>query len=562
MVVKFREIIIFNKWVSFMFLFLVSILMVGLASNFFIQFDQRYNNFISLGSFFFSLSVVKRRASLIFTLIVLPVTLLVLSYRKIYIDHYNNKKFLVVTIIFFTSMIILTTRGSIINFMVGWDGLGLTSIALIIFYPNKTALYNSILTIFFNRLGDVFLILSIALIISFYREKIIWFFYSPICGFLLLICAFSKRAQFPLSRWLPAAISAPTPISAIVHSSTLVTAGIFLLAFIEEPLYELKINFIPLVIGISTFIIGGLMANLEKDFKKVVAFSTIRQISMMVRFCFLLRLRACFFHISLHAFFKTILFVSCGRLFLTNYRTQLKKNLRLKERKRIFRVMFYISVFFMTGLIFSSSFYRKDLVIEVLLRKSTNFRFLILFLGRILTLIYCSLIISSVKRWTRTFSTKEKKKPNSIGLIFFAAIIMLSPFIFRPITLLEAQPILMKEEVFFPLIIFFFRIFLSLKIRKLFPKLVARVFLIKDYSYSVFENVIMKEKSKRRSVTDLIVFKPSLFEIKTTKSKTFKISVVWARFLTVLLIVVVLYSFSLNRTWCWSYQGDRINFKI
>ena len=157
------------------------------------------------------------------------------------------------------------------------------------FYPNKTSLANSILTIFFNRLGDVLLIIGLSLALTNYREFMELSFSAPELRILLVLCAFSKRAQFPLSRWLPAAISAPTPISAIVHSSTLVTAGIFLLTKLELFL-EKTYFFLPLSVRVLTFFLGGLLARHEKDLKKVVAFSTISQISMIIRFCFYLRL--------------------------------------------------------------------------------------------------------------------------------------------------------------------------------------------------------------------------------------------------------------------------------
>lgn len=174
-------------------------------------------------------------------LIVTAVTSVVVLYSGVYIEHYNNKKFLSLLFLFFRSMALLSMSDSLLVAIVGWDGLGISSIFLIIFYPNNRTLYNSLLTMFFNRLGDVVLILVLCHFLGgfgfFYflgGQSSNWSLY-----FLgaVLICGFSKRAQFPLSRWLPAAISAPTPISAIVHSSTLVTAGIFLLNKIRRFLF-------------------------------------------------------------------------------------------------------------------------------------------------------------------------------------------------------------------------------------------------------------------------------------------------------------------------------------
>ena len=166
-----------------------------------------------------------------FFFIVFIVTSIVVLYRQVYMDHYNNKKFFFLTIAFFISIVILAGRSSGITFVLGWDGLGLSSLFLIMFYPGKIPLYNSFITFFFNRLGDCILILILAFF--FYHLSTFFFFLcSPsfeVIIFFLLCCAFTKSAQFPLSSWLPAAMSAPTPISAIVHSSTLVTAGIYLI---------------------------------------------------------------------------------------------------------------------------------------------------------------------------------------------------------------------------------------------------------------------------------------------------------------------------------------------
>lgn len=131
--------------------------------------------------------------------------------------------------IFFISIFILIRRRRVINLVLGWDGLGVRSLLLIVFYPNKTSYYNSILTFFYNRLGDILLIFILGFII--FDPCFILFLWIENNFFLiilLLFCSFTKRAQFPLSSWLPAAISAPTPISAMVHSSTLVTAGLFI----------------------------------------------------------------------------------------------------------------------------------------------------------------------------------------------------------------------------------------------------------------------------------------------------------------------------------------------
>ena len=228
--VKKSRLILIRKFFGIMSGFLLVILLVflSLSSGFFLGVP-----FLELGKeaflrlyIFFGVD----SESLLFMFIVLLVTCLVVLFREFYIEHYNFKKYTFLTLSFFLSIVILSSSGSILNFLAGWDGLGISSLCLIMFYPNKTSMYNSFLTFFFNRLGDVFILVIFGLV--FCRGDFLIFLFQNfnlLILILFLICASTKGAQFPLSSWLPAAMSAPTPISAMVHSSTLVTAGIFLL---------------------------------------------------------------------------------------------------------------------------------------------------------------------------------------------------------------------------------------------------------------------------------------------------------------------------------------------
>lgn len=558
MVVKIKREIVFNIWIKFL---LISILIIRRLwrTQFYPQLELSYINLFNIRSFFFRISTSLRYTNIIFISIVLPVTFFVLSYRKIYIDHYNNKKFLIITIIFFFSMILLVTRRSFINFIIGWDGLGLTSICLIIFYPNKTSLYNSVLTIFFNRLGDVILILALRIVISDYSEKINWNFIRLNILLILTICAFSKRAQFPLSRWLPAAISAPTPISAIVHSSTLVTAGVYILCLIEIFLFQTNLIFFPLVIRVITFLLGGLIRSIEKDLKKIVAFSTISQIRIIIRFCLIIRVKVCFIHIIFHAFFKTMLFTCCGSIFLINYRTQLRRVLNFKKIEKFYSLNFFLRIFIITGLIFSTSFFSKDLAIEIRIGSKSNYQFVVLIVGRLATLMYCSLLVSNNKNWTSNFSFFEEKKNSVLSFLIFANIMVFSSFLIKRGRFTESYPFIRKREILFILIIFFLVTLMKFKKGIVIKIIIPGVFLIKEYSYSLVGYLVnegLKEKTKR----DLIIFKPNLLSGVRNKRNMTKIRMILV--ILTILILCTIYSFSLSGTWYWSYQRNRINFKI
>jgi NADH-ubiquinone oxidoreductase chain 5 len=174
----------------------------------------------------------------------------------------NQLGFRLLLVSFVVSMLFLIFRPNIIILLLGWDGLGLTSFLLVIYYMRFSSSVAGIVTFLTNRLGDVFFLYCI--VFMFFLGD--WDFYSEKLSFLLLslflIGSFiTKRAQVPFSSWLPIAIAAPTPVSSLVHSSTLVTAGVFLLIRFNEVIMSSSI-FLLILRGL-TLIISGIMANFE-----------------------------------------------------------------------------------------------------------------------------------------------------------------------------------------------------------------------------------------------------------------------------------------------------------
>lgn len=316
MVVKILRVLIFSKIFFFIFsLFFVTFLWFfnlitfnSLRRFFYFSLDEKVL-FSLLG---FSFDYI----SLFFIIIVSVVTCLVFLYSEVYIELYNNKKFFFLTLLFFFFIRFLSLGRGAINIIIGWDGLGISSLLLIIFYPNKITFFNSLLTFFFNRLGDLIFITFFCFFLIDYRS---FFFFSNVRNFYIIfvffLCLLTKRAQFPFSSWLPAAMSAPTPISAIVHSSTLVTAGILLFFKFYSFFMGSRIFLFLMIFSLITFILGGFLGTIELDLKKIVAFSTIRQIRIIL-FFIVTRISLAFFHTFGHALFKTLLFCSCGILFL------------------------------------------------------------------------------------------------------------------------------------------------------------------------------------------------------------------------------------------------------
>ena len=279
--------------------------------------------------------------------------------------------------------------------LLGWDGLGVTSYLLVIFYQRNKSYNAGILTALTNRLGDVGLLISISLIVYLGSWSYIYInFFEKFCSnilvYLIIISACTKRAQIPFSAWLPAAMAAPTPVSALVHSSTLVTAGVYLLIRINLIIIEINISKFLSLIGILTIIIAGMTAMVEIDIKKVIALSTLSQLGIMIMILGIGNPVLSFFHLISHAFFKAILFICAGLIIhrIKDYQDIRKIGFNYTNISLSVSIII-IANMSLCGLPFLSGFYSKDIIIEIIIIKGKNlFIFLILILGTSLTVIY------------------------------------------------------------------------------------------------------------------------------------------------------------------------------
>jgi len=198
----------------------------------------------------------------------------------------------------------------------------MVSFCLVVFYQNKKSYSSGLVTVILNRLGDLFIIISIIwilnfgswnfILINYYRNLNYLFFISLI----IIFASLTKRAQIPFSSWLPLAIAAPTPVSSLVHSSTLVTAGIYLIIRFNEIFLNFSFLNYLIVISCLTILISGLNAIFEFDLKKIIAFSTLRQIRFIFIILCLGKIDMCFFYLLIHALFKSIIFLRSGILIL------------------------------------------------------------------------------------------------------------------------------------------------------------------------------------------------------------------------------------------------------
>jgi len=204
-------------------------------------------------------------------------------------------------------------------------------------------------------------------------------------SFFLFFLFLTKRAMFPFSSWLPFAIRAPTPTSSLVHSSTLVTAGLFLIIKFYYFINFQHLIILCLLVSIVTLLLRGLNSLIEIDFKKIVAFSTLIQISFILLSLVINFIRFSYFHMLSHAFFKSLLFLIVGILIHRNF-SQHDFLIFFKGNNICLNIIINVRLLSLIGLIFFSGFYRKDLILEKF--------FLIKIRFLLLILIYVSIIIS------------------------------------------------------------------------------------------------------------------------------------------------------------------------
>nr|AVJ52451.1 NADH dehydrogenase subunit 5 [Hyperoncus lateritius] len=308
--------------------------------------------------------------SMIFMGCVLFISSMVIYYSGSYMsgDTYSVR-FLYMVLLFVLSMVLLIISPNLISILLGWDGLGLVSYCLVIYFQNYKSFNAGMLTVLTNRIGDVAILISIAWFFNFGSWNYIYYlfmdfnWYSWIL-FLMVLAAFTKSAQIPFSSWLPAAMAAPTPVSALVHSSTLVTAGVYLLIRFSDFILSYDVSGF-LLISVLTMFMSGLGANFEYDLKKIIALSTLSQLGLMMSSLFMGFPILAYFHLLSHAFFKALLFLCAGLMIHCMSDSQDIRHMGLLINFLPFTCScFCISNLSLCGLPFLSGFYSKDLVLE------------------------------------------------------------------------------------------------------------------------------------------------------------------------------------------------------
>lgn len=328
---------------------------------------------------------------LIFIRIVLLISSIVLIYRLIYIEIDKHIiRYFILVLMFVFSIILIIIRPNIIRIMFGWDGLGLVSFCLVVYYQNYRSYNSGILTVLINRVGDVIILIIIGIIIIYGSWNIFFIKNIRLIIFFLMVAGITKRAQIPFSVWLPRAIAAPTPVSALVHSSTLVTAGVYLLIRFNIYLVMREIRKILIIFSVLTMFISGLMANFEFDLKKIIALSTLRQLGLII---IILRVGfpiLSYYHLLTHAIFKSLLFMRAGVII---HRIINNQDIRmiggLNEFIPFTMYRFNLTLLALCGFPFMAGFYSKDIIIEIIyFRKFNMIIFILSVVSLIFTVIY------------------------------------------------------------------------------------------------------------------------------------------------------------------------------
>ena len=298
-------------------------------------------------------------------------------------DGYN--RFFSYISLFTFAMLMLVMSNNMLQLFFGWEAVGLVSYLLIGFWYNKpTAIFANMKAFLVNRVGDFGFILGIGLIVAYagtlnYTEVFAkspqlagitfpgtdWMLVTVIC-ICLFIGAMGKSAQFPLHVWLPDSMEGPTPISALIHAATMVTAGIFMVARMS-PLFELSdtaLSFI-LVIGAITALFMGFLGIIQNDIKRVVAYSTLSQLGYMTVALGASAYSVAVFHLMTHAFFKALLFLAAGSVIIGMHHNQ---DIRWMGGVRKYMPITWITSLLgslaLIGTPFFSGFYSKDSIIE------------------------------------------------------------------------------------------------------------------------------------------------------------------------------------------------------
>ena len=393
--------------------------------------------------------------SLIMCSVVTSVSLLVHFYSIAYMkDDSSYNRFFIYTNFFTFSMLLIVLSNNFFQLFIGWELVGLSSYLLIGFWLKKDTAINANYKAFLvNRVGDVGLLLGLCLIFliygstdydqifnlkySIFSDELNIFGYSlntlsAVC-FLLFVGAMAKSAQIPLHFWLPDSMEGPTPISALIHAATMVTAGIYMVARLS-PLYELTddVLLFILYVGSLTAFLLGLVALVQNDIKRIIAYSTISQLGYMTAALGASLYSLAMFHLITHAFFKALLFLCAGSIIIKCHHEQdIRKIGGLRKYMPITYLAFLYASLSLIGFPLTSGFYSKETIIDAIGYYGHTVPYILLLLSIFTTTLYTSKIFFKVFFGDSTISDKFKSSDEENDKeIIYPLFILTAPSVF------------------------------------------------------------------------------------------------------------------------------------
>ena len=413
--------------------------------------DHLIYQWISSGNFVVNWSVNIDPLSSIMLVVVTVVSALVHIYSIGYMEHDPHKpRFMSYLSLFTFAMIVLVVSNNFLQLYFGWEGVGLCSYLLIGFWYKKDSANKAAIKAFLvNRVGDFAFAIGIFLIFMFFgtlnynevfqlvpefaQNEINFFGFKSnlitiICLFLF-IGAMGKSAQFFLHTWLPDAMEGPTPVSALIHAATMVTAGVFLVVRCS-PIFEYSQIALSLVtiVGMTTAIFAASVALVQNDIKKIVAYSTCSQLGYMFFAAGVGAYHVAMFHLFTHAFFKALLFLGAGSVIHAFKDEQDIRNMGGVRKKLPFTYFFMlIGTLALTGFPFLSGFYSKDAIIEFAYLKNSslgNYAATVGIFTAFLTSIY------SWRLFFKVFHGPYNNKKIPINETHDSPLVMLTPLVF------------------------------------------------------------------------------------------------------------------------------------
>ena len=350
------------------------------------KFDENVYTWLTMNGLDFSVGFLVDSLTALMMVVVTSVSLMVHIYTIGYMadEEVGYQRFFSYISLFTFSMLMLIMSNNFIQLFFGWEAVGLVSYLLIGFYFKRdSAIFANLKAFLVNRVGDFGFVLGIGLVLAYFGGSLRYadvFAYLPnvvgstlfgwdlitITCLLLFVGAMGKSAQFPLHVWLPDSMEGPTPISALIHAATMVTAGLFMVSRMS-PMYELSTTALSviMVIGAITALFMGFLGTIQNDIKRVVAYSTLSQLGYMTVALGVSAYSVAMFHVMTHAFFKALLFLASGSVIIGMHHDQDMRNMGgLRKYMPITWFTMLLGNLALIGTPLFSGFYSKDSIIE------------------------------------------------------------------------------------------------------------------------------------------------------------------------------------------------------